>query len=107
MEVYKLKDMKGGWIVGDFFPVVYRPKQGELSVKRHPKNQKWEKHLHKKAVEVNILIRGRMIICGQKLKKGDVFVIKKNEIAEPQFLTNCEIVCFKSGSYKNDKYIVK
>ena len=37
------------------------------------------------ADEINFLFKGKMIIQGQELNEGDIFVIKKYEIADPIF----------------------
>ena len=101
-----MKDMKGGWYVGDFSPTAYRTKDFEVSYKLHPKGENWDTHYHKKADEINFLVSGKMIIQGQTLSAGDIFVIKRYEIADPTFLDDCYIVCVKTVSDTADKYCV-
>jgi len=43
-----------------------------------------------------------MIIQNETLVEGDIFVIEPYEIADPEFLTDCEIICAKTPS-SNDK----
>ena len=40
-------------------------------------------------------------------RPGNIFLIEKNEIAQPEFLEDCTIVCVKSPSVPGDKYEVK
>ena len=48
-----------------------------------------------------------MIINGKTLTSGNIFLIEKNEIADPEFLEDCTIVCVKTPSIPGDKYEVK
>jgi quercetin dioxygenase-like cupin family protein len=107
VKVLKYKDMKGGWFVGNFEPTAYKTEDFEVSYKVHPKGEIWDTHYHKIATEINYLIRGEMILCEKNLKQGDIFILEPNEIAEPTFLTDCEIVCVKTPSVIGDKYIVE
>ena len=75
----------------------------EVSYKRHPRGEKWDTHYHEKITEVNLLVRGRMIMQGREIFAGDVFVVKPFEIADPKFLEDCEIVCVKHPGIANDK----
>jgi hypothetical protein len=46
-----------------------------------------------------------MILQGKTLVAGDIFKLEPYEIADPVFITECEIVCVKTGSI-NDKISV-
>jgi len=106
MDIFKIKDMKGGWFVGDFEPSVYKTKNFEVGVKTHPKGEIWDVHYHKKATEINYLLEGKMILQNTELTTGDIFVLYPNEIANPTFLEDCTIVTVKSVSEIGDKYII-
>lgn len=102
-----LKNMFRGWFVGNFEPSIYKTDQFEVGVLFHPKGEKWAKHFHKEAVEINVLISGKMVLNDEELTPGNIFLIEKNEIAEPEFLEDCTIICVKSPSVPGDKYEVK
>jgi hypothetical protein len=68
MKVSKLKDMKGGWFVGDFEPTAYKTKDCEVSYKIHPAGEEWDIHYH------------------------------HTEIADPLFVEDCHIICVKTPS---------
>mgnify|MGYP003132400480 CR=1 FL=1 len=106
MKINALKKMKGGWFVGDFYPRATESKEVEVSYKKHPKGEKWDTHYHEHVTETNLLVRGEMIIQGKKLIAGDIFVLEPYEIADPQFIEDCEIVCVKTPAIKNDKIVV-
>ena len=43
-----------------------------------------------------------MILQNKVLTSGDIFTLEPFEIADPEFLTDCEIICVKTPS-ANDK----
>jgi hypothetical protein len=107
MIIDDIKNMFRGWFIGDFEPSILKSKDFEVAILFHPKGEKWPKHFHKEAVEINVLITGKMIINGELLLPGNIFLIEKNEIADPDFLEDCTIVCVKTPSIPGDKYEVK
>ena len=104
MRVFDARDMVKGWFVGDFPESAYRTKVVEVAYKVHRQREYWAKHYHRVAIEVNYLIRGRMIVNGRSLKSGDIFVVNPNETAEPEFLEDCELIVVKIPSVVGDKY---
>jgi len=107
MKIDKIKDFQGGWFIGNFEPSIYKTNLFEVCYKQHFKNEKWPKHYHKKATEINYLINGSMTIQGIQLNKGDIFTIYPNEIADPIFLEDCELIVIKMPSIKDDKYNIE
>ena len=107
MKIDKLENMFRGWFVGNFEPSIFKTDKFEVGVLFHAKGEKWPKHYHKEAVEINVLISGKMIINGETLTPGNIFLFERNEIAEPEFLEDCTIVCVKTPSIPGDKYEVK
>jgi quercetin dioxygenase-like cupin family protein len=107
MIVSDIKDMFRGWFIGNFEPSIFKSKDFEVGILFHSKGEKWPKHYHKEAVEINVLLTGKMIINEKLLLPGNIFLIEKNEIADPEFLEDCTIVCVKSPSIPGDKYEVK
>ena len=47
-----------------------------------------------------------MIIQGKELVAGDIFILRKNEIADPVFLEDCEVFIVKTPSVKGDKFVL-
>ncbi len=104
MEVHKSKKWKGGWFIGNFRPAAHKTQDFEVCFKLHPKGERWAKHYHKVATEINYLIRGKMKLMNRTFTKGDVFIIKPGEVADPVFFTECELIVVKIPSVKNDKF---
>ena len=65
MKIYDFKKMVGGWFIGNFKPSSLRTKKFEVSYKIHKKKEKWDRHYHKKATEINLVIKGKMKIRGK------------------------------------------
>ena len=99
--------MVRGWFVGDFKPTCFRTNKFEVGYHQYKKGQKWDKHYHKLTTEINYIISGKMKVNGVCLEKGDVFIIEPDEISDPEYLTDCELIITRDGSYSNDKYIVE
>jgi mannose-6-phosphate isomerase-like protein (cupin superfamily) len=106
MKIIEFKKMKRGWFIGDFEPSVHKTKNFEVSYKIHKKNEKWDIHYHEYVKEINLLIKGEMILQNKKLKTGDIFILEPFEIANPKFIKECHIICIKTPSMK-DKIIIK
>ena len=103
---WNIEDMIGGWFIGNFTPSVIRTKDFEVSYKFHPKGEDWAKHYHKVATEVTFLIRGRLKINDIIYFAGDIWIQEPNEIADPEFLEDCELIAVKIPSVMGDKYEV-
>ena len=74
MNLHRLEDMKGGWVVGDFIPSVLKTKTFEVAVQTHERGYVSPLHLHKKFKEINVIVSGSITVNGRKLKDGDIFV---------------------------------
>ena len=103
---YDLSKYIRGWIIGNFEPCLYKTNDYELGILTHEKNEQWGFHYHKELDEINFLVEGNMLLNGISIKKGQVFVIPRNQIACPKFLETCKIICVKIPSKPGDKYII-
>ncbi len=106
MKIYKQTDWFKGWFLGSFEPSAFKTNTCEACFKKHKKGEKWPVHYHKIATEINYLIHGKMTIQNIEFNAGDVFVIEPNEIANPEFIEDCELIVVKIPSVPNDKYEV-
>lgn len=103
---YDLNDMYRGWFVGNFEPSVYKTKEFEVGYLLHKKGERWDIHYHEHMKEINLLVKGKMILNNKAIKENDIFVIDKNVIAAPIFLEDCYILCIKVPSVVGDKVII-
>ena len=107
MEKFNFDKMYRGWFIGDFEPTAYKTKNFEVGYGHHKKGDKWQKHYHKIATEINLIIEGKVKVNDQIFSKGDIFIIKPNEVIDPLFLEDTRFIVVKTISDVNDKYIVE
>lgn len=103
MKISRLENMKGGWFIGDFSPTAFKTNSVEVSYKLHPKGEQWDIHYHRVVTEINLLVKGKMILQDIELNVGDIFVLEPYEITDPTFLEDTELVCVKIPGITNDK----
>lgn len=103
MQIFKLSDTVGGWFIGNFENAAYKTKSAEASYKFHQKGEQYGWHYHEHLDEINLLVRGKMLVHGRELLPGDIFILEPMEIADPEFLEDCEVVCIKLPNFTNDK----
>lgn len=101
-----IKEFWRGWFIGNFEPSILKTDQFEVALLHHAKGELWPQHYHAIATEYNLLVSGKMKICGETIEAGDIFVLQPNEIADPEFLEDCQVLCVKQPSVKGDKYEV-
>jgi hypothetical protein len=106
MIIDNIKNFYNGWFVGSFKPTIHNTENFEVGFKKHKKGEFVEPHYHKIATEINLLVRGKMIIQDTELNSGDIFILKPYEIANPIFLEDSEILVIKTSTGINDKFII-
>lgn len=106
MQIYNLKEMTGGWFVGNFEPAAFTSKEFEVCYKKHKKGEFWDTHYHEHVHEINLLVKGKMMINDVEINEGEIFVIEPMFVAAPTFLEDCELVIIKTPSIVDDKIIV-
>lgn len=107
MQIYKLSEMKDGWFVGNFLPSAFKTKDFEVCYKKHAKGEFWNKHYHEKIHEMNLLVKGKMLINNIEINEGDIFTIQPFYVSKPTFLEDCELVIVKTPSITDDKIIIE
>lgn len=106
MKVFSLQDFKNGWFLGDFSPSVMRSEGFEVGVLTHLAGERWPAHFHRVSKEINVLLSGKMIVCGKEINPSEIFIFEPLEIADPVFLEDCKVLCIKVPSAPGDKVII-
>lgn len=106
MKTYRLEDMTGGWFVGQFSPTALHTDGAEVAVKSYPAGAYEEKHLHKVATEVTLVLSGRVRMAGKEWVAGDIIVLSPGEATDFEAITDAVNVVVKSPGVLNDKYLV-
>lgn len=56
--------------------------------------------------EINLLVKGKMILNNKEINHNNIFVINQNVIASPTFLEDCYIICIRIPSVIGDKVVI-
>lgn len=79
MQITKLKNTgKNGWFIGDFDSAIVKSTEVEVcynTIKKGHTNP----HYHTKCTEIILITKGKGIINGTKVKKGNIIVINQGE----------------------------
>lgn len=105
MKIAKLEDMVKGWFVGNFDPTLIKTNDVEVAVKEYQKGDSEEKHYHKIATEITVIVSGKVRMNGIEYSKGDIIVIEPNEVTDFEALEDTVTTVVKYPGVKNDKYI--
>ena len=105
MKTAKLEDMIKGWFIGNFEPTLLRTNDVEVSVKSYNKGDYEEKHYHKIATEITVIVSGKVKMNGIEYSKGDIVVMEPNEATDFECLENgTQNVVVKLPGANDDKY---
>lgn len=105
MKVAKLEDMVKGWFVGNFDPTLIKTNDVEVAVKEYKKGDYEEKHYHKIATEITVIVSGRVKMNGIEYSKGDLIVIEPNEATDFEALEDTVNTVVKFPGANNDRYL--
>lgn len=75
MKIFKLDDMVKGWFVGNFEPTLFRTNDAEVAVKHYKAGDYEEKHYHKVATEITVIVSGKVEMNKVVYTSGDIVVI--------------------------------
>ena len=106
MKTAKLDDMIKGWFVGNFEPTLIKTNDVEVAVKSYKKGDYEEKHYHKIATEITVIVSGRVKMNGVEYKAGDIVVMEPNDATDFECLEDgTRNVVVKYPGANNDKYL--
>jgi len=101
-----LKDMVGGWMVGDFDPTCIRTAACEVACKHYPAGAVEAAHVHRVATELTLIASGRVTMNGKPFAAGDIIILEPGEATDFRTLEPTTTVVVKMPSVKGDKYPV-
>jgi quercetin dioxygenase-like cupin family protein len=105
MKIAKLDDMIKGWFIGNFDPTLIKTNDVEVAVKEYKKGDCEDKHYHKVATEITVVVSGRVRMNGIEYSKGDIIVIEPNESTDFEALEDTVSAVVKFPGASNDKYL--
>ena len=99
--------MVRGWFIGGFSPTAYKTTDCEVAVQEYNKGDIEEKHYHKIATEITVVLEGKIKMCGLAWKKGDIVIVDPGESTGFEALTKCTNLVVKIPGALNDKYLLE
>ncbi|MBE5865453.1 MAG: hypothetical protein E7292_04450 [Lachnospiraceae bacterium] len=105
MKRAKLDEMTKGWFVGDFTPTLYKTTDCEVAVKHYKKGDAEEKHFHRIATELTVIVKGRVRMFEEIFEEGDIVIVEPGEATAFEALEDSINVVVKLPGAKNDKYL--
>ena len=104
MDVFNLNKFLNGWFVGNFEPSLIKTNDVEVAVKSYTIGDHEDRHYHKLATEITVIIAGSVLMNGIEYKTGDVIIIEPKESTDFEALDNTICVVVKHPGISNDKY---
>ncbi len=105
MKISKLSDMTRGWFVGDFEPTLYRTRDCEVAVKTYAAGDYEEKHYHKIATEISVVIYGRVRMFDEEFCENDIIIVEPGDETDFTALVPTQVCVVKIPGAVNDKYL--
>ncbi|CAM3655214.1 hypothetical protein [Polynucleobacter brandtiae] len=105
MKKFSLSDMTKGWFVGDFAPTIIPTQDVEVAVKYYKKGDKEDRHHHKLASEVTVIVSGMVKMNDIMYKAGDIILIEPGESTDFEVLEDSVTTVVKFPGAQNDKYL--
>ena len=105
MLIRKINDMTKGWFIGNFEPTMYRTNDVEVAVKRYKRGDREEKHYHKIATEITVVVEGRVRMFDQVFDAGTIIVVEPGEATDFEALEDTINTVVKIPGANNDKYL--
>ena len=106
MKVANLESMKRGWFVGNFEPSLYKTNDCEVAVKSYQAGDYEEKHYHKVATEITVIVKGTVRMFDREFAEGDIVVVEPGDATDFTAITDAMNVVVKMPGANDDKYIV-
>lgn len=104
MKIANLNDMTRGWFVGNFEPSLYKTNACEVAVKIYKQGDREQKHFHKVATEITVIIKGRVKMFEKIFSEGDIVVIAPGEATAFEALEDSITAVVKIPGVNHDKY---
>jgi hypothetical protein len=101
---YKLDDFTKGWFVGNFSPTLVATDAVEVAVKHYRAGESEASHFHKVAVELTLIVSGRVRMSGEEVGPGEIIKMEPGRATDFLPLTDVTTVVVKLPCVKGDKY---
>lgn len=107
MKKYNINDFKRGWIVGNFTPNIIKTDDFEFMVRNYKKGESEQKHVHKIAHEITVIVNGVFLMNNEKYTEGDIIHLLPGDATDFKCLEDGATAVIKTPSVIGDKYIIE
>jgi quercetin dioxygenase-like cupin family protein len=97
--------MVRGWFVGDFEPTLHRTGDVEIGIKHYKAGEREERHYHRVATEITVVISGEVRMGADTLGAGEIAILEPGTPTDFEALTPVTLVVAKLPGAKHDKYL--
>lgn len=104
MKIYDLKNYTNGWFVGDFDPTIQKTNNFEVAIKKYKKGDTEKSHYHKVAIEITVIVLGKVTMNNVVYHTDDIIFISPGESTDFVCLEDTITCVVKSPSIKQDKF---
>lgn len=106
MKLIGLNEFKGGWLVGNFEPSLFKRENIEVGVHEIKKGYFSDCHYHLRANEYNLILYGKVkdISENRIYKEGDIFIYEPRDKSNLEFIADTKLLVIRDLSDPNDKY---
>ena len=105
MNVANLDDMFKGWFIGNFEPSLLKTSDIEVAVKHYSAGDYEERHYHKIATEITVIVSGKVKMNNIEYTEGKIVVIEPNESTDFLAIKDTITTVVKVPGVNNDKFI--
>lgn len=106
MKKYSLNNFTRGWIVGDFEPSIIKSNNFEFMVRFYKKGESEQKHTHKIANEITVIVSGKFTMNQVSYISGDIIHLLPGDITDFKCIEDGSTAVIKTPSVAEDKYII-
>lgn len=104
MKHDRLDQMFKGWFVGAFEPTAFSTDACEVAVKSYKSGDHEDKHYHKVATEITLILNGKVRMLEKIWTNGDIITISPGESTAFEAITDTLTVVVKVPGALDDKY---
>lgn len=105
MDKYDLNSMVKGWFVGNFEPTVLKTSDVEVALKKYKAGEYEDKHYHKLATEITVIVEGRVKMLEKSYGSGDIIKIYPGESTDFLAIEDTITLVVKHPGANDDKYL--
>ena len=106
MRCFNINESFKGWFVGNFSSSILRTDTFEVALKRYHSGDCEQKHVHRVATEITLVVEGTILMNGVSIATGQAIRLDPGEPCAFSAVTDATTIVIKTPSTLNDKFFV-